>query len=107
ATMLFAQPVPEANYDEAKVPRYTLPDPLILADGQRVNDAATWREKRRPELLMLFEENVYGRSPGKPQQMRFEARPVARDALDGLAVRKEVTIRFAPGDKGPKIDMVL
>ena len=30
------------NYDESKVPRYTLPDPLELSDGQRVTDARTW-----------------------------------------------------------------
>ncbi len=33
----FAQPK-GFNYDEAKVPNYTLPDPLILENGQRVAD---------------------------------------------------------------------
>ena len=57
---------PEINYDESKVPQYTLPDPLVLADGQRVTDAATWRERRRPEILRLFEKHVYGKAPGRP-----------------------------------------
>ena len=43
----------DANYDEAKVPKYTLPDPLILQNGQPVKNAKTWNEKRRPELLNL------------------------------------------------------
>ncbi len=34
---------PEANYDEAKVPSYKLPDPLVLLSGERVADAKTWR----------------------------------------------------------------
>ena len=54
----------EANYDESKVPNYTLPDPLTLEDGAKVTDAATWRERRRPEIMSLFQEHVYGRSPG-------------------------------------------
>ena len=60
------------NYDEAKVGTYTLPDPLVLADGKPVRDARTWHEKRRPEIVKLFEENQYGRSPGRPKDMTFE-----------------------------------
>jgi len=40
-----------SNYDEAKVPPYTLPDPLVTSDGRRVTDAAMWRSRRRPEIL--------------------------------------------------------
>ena len=58
-----AQP-PGANYDEAKVPAYTLPDPLRFADGTLVRDARDWTDRRRAEVLRLFEAHVYGRSPG-------------------------------------------
>ena len=43
------------NYTEAKTGQYTLPDPLILANGERVADAKTWIEQRRPELFKLIE----------------------------------------------------
>ena len=36
------------NDDEAKVPKYTLPDPLVTASGMKVTDAKTWAEQRRP-----------------------------------------------------------
>jgi len=47
---LAAPPLPEAIYDEAKVPKYTLPDPLSMQNGERVTTAEAWRAKRRPEL---------------------------------------------------------
>src|SRR5690348_1087775 len=44
-----------SNYDEAKVRAYKLPDPLILANGQPVTDAATWFKQRRPEILKFYQ----------------------------------------------------
>ena len=62
----------QTNYDESKVPPYTLPDPLVMSGGERVVDARTWMGKRRGEVLKLFETHVYGRSPGRPSHLKFE-----------------------------------
>jgi hypothetical protein len=97
----------EANYDEDKVPEYTLPDPLVLSDGGRVSDAATWRQRRRPEILRLFQQHVYGTSPGRPEKMKFHVRSVAEDALEGKATRKEVAVYFAGTEDGPKMDILV
>ena len=59
--------LPAANYDEAKVPKYELPDPLTMQDGTKVKSASDWVEKRRPEVLELFREHVYGHSPKRPR----------------------------------------
>ena len=107
ASALPAQIVPPANYEETKVPKYTLPDPLVLNDGQRVTDATTWRGKRRPEVLHLFEQYVYGKAPGKPDGLSIKARSTDRKALGGTAIRKEVTIHLSPDGKGPKIDLLI
>lgn len=98
---------PETNYDESKVPEYTLPDPLMLSDGQRVTDVVTWRERRRPEILRLFEKHVYGKAPGRPEGMKFKVTSVAADALGGKATRKEVTVLFTGDPEGPKMDILL
>src|SRR4051812_47239394 len=31
-----------SNYNEEKIPPYTLPDPLVLSSGERVNNAEQW-----------------------------------------------------------------
>ena len=105
-TSIPAQPA-GANYDEAKVPAYTLPDPLVGLDGTLVTNTAGWRAKRRPELLRLFEEQVYGRAPGRPSAMRFETRSVVTNALGGLATRKEVAIWFTGKKDGPSMNLLL
>jgi len=76
------------NYDESKVPEYTLPDPLVMSGGDRVTDAETWWEKRRPGILQLFETQMYGRRPGRPQDMTFEVTSTELQALNGKATRK-------------------
>lgn len=96
------------NYDEAKVPKYTLPDPLTMADGSSVKDAATWTNKRRPEILKLFETNVYGRTPaGRPKEMTFEVTSIDKNALGGKAIRKEVSIYFTGKQDGPKMELLI
>ena len=36
-----------AQYDESKVPKYTLPDPLTLLNGKKVTDSQTWKSAGR------------------------------------------------------------
>jgi len=95
------------NYDESKIPPYTLPDPLVAADGTRITTPELWVQKRRPEILQMFEELVYGHAPGRPEKLKFEVRSVARDALGGMATRKEVSILFAGTPDGPKMDLLM
>ena len=96
-----------ANYDEAKVPAYTLPDPLRFADGSPVRDASDWATKRRPELLRLFEEHVYGRRPASPSGMRFEVLESDPRALSGLAIRRQVRVLLDGTETGPSLGILL
>jgi len=95
------------NYDESKVPAYTLPDPLTMEDDTKVTDAKTWKEKRRPELLKLFEEYMYGKSPGRLESTTFEVTSVDSDSLDGKAIRKEVSVYFNGKKDGQKMDILI
>jgi hypothetical protein len=106
AAVVWAQPK-GATYDESKVPPYTLPEPLVLANGQQVADAETWRKQRRPEVLRLFESQMYGRSPGRPDGLKFDVTSVDEQALGGKAVRKQVTIYFSGKQDGPQMDLLI
>lgn len=82
------------NYDESKVPSYTLPDPLTFDNGKKVRSVRQWEKKRRPELLALFEREMFGRAPGRPEGLHFETLYRDCNALGGKAVRKEVKVHF-------------
>ena len=99
-------PPNEANYDEAKVPEYALPDPLILASGKPVADAATWTEIRRPEILQLFKTHIFGEMPGPLPATRFLITEEG-EALGGRALRRQVRVCFTADNSGPSMDILL
>jgi hypothetical protein len=83
---------PATNYDEAKVPAYTLPPLLSMSDGTPVRTAAGW-DRRREEIRTLLETRMFGRAPGRPDAMTFALEDRDGAALGLTAVRKQVSIR--------------
>jgi hypothetical protein len=106
AIPLAGQP-PGTNYDESKVGSYTLPDPLVMSTGERVTTRRMWMEKRRPEILRLFENHVYGRTPAQRLKTTAELASIDKNALGGKAVRKEVMVFFSPREDGPRMDILI
>ena len=61
------------NYDELIANPYPFyPDPLITESGKKVKNAKMWYKTRRPELVKLFEDNVYGRIPENTPSVKWE-----------------------------------
>jgi len=105
--LLSAQAAPPDIRDEAQVPPYTLPDPLLCLDGSRVDSAEKWRSVRRPELLRLFEQQVYGKTlVARPPDLRFVVRE-ERSVRGGAAVRLRVAILFEGREDGRQMEMLL
>ncbi len=99
---------PAANYEEAKVPPYTLPDPLVCEDGTQVKSAKAWKQKRRPELMRTFETEMFGKTPlGRPENLRFVLREEKKDARGGKATRLRVGILFAGREEGPQMELLV
>ncbi len=95
------------NYDEANVPQYTLPDPLLGADGRSITNAARWEHGRRPEVLKLFEDHVYGRAPRRTAGLSHSVIETDRNALDGKATRKQIRIQLTAKRYGPRMDVLI
>jgi hypothetical protein len=100
-----AQQQPGFNYDESRVPAYTLPDPL-KGKGAAVTTAAQW-PARPAEILNLFRDTVYGRSPGRPEHLDFTVIQEDPRAMDGQATLKRVTIASRQGPRSHHFELLL
>lgn len=95
------------NYNEDSVGTYTLPDPLLLLNGQKVRTTDDWVKKRRPEIVRLIEENQFGKMPPRPADMSFTVFDKGTLVLDGKAIRKQVTIYLTKDTSKNKIDLLI
>ena len=78
-----------------------------MADGMAALNAKAWTEKRRPEILRLFAEHVYGQTPSKPLPViHFGDIETDRQALGGIATRSRY---LSVGDSAdaPKMDLLV
>jgi hypothetical protein len=76
-----------ANYDESKANPYpTLPDPLMLANGKPVKSAKDWWKKRRPELVEIYDREIYGRVPAHLPAVTWSVRESREDMVGGKPV---------------------
>lgn len=96
-----------SNYSEEKVPPYTLPDPLVLANGQKVTSAIEWVQKRRPEILKFYQTEIYGRIPANAPKVTWEVAEADPKARDGTAVLRRVTGRMGEKPGGPVLTLTV
>ncbi len=69
-----------ANYDESKAALSSkLPDVLVLNDGKRVTTAKVWWTKRRPEIVEMFDREIYGRVPKNVPAVTWEVAGTERE----------------------------
>ena len=90
-----------ANYEENKIPPYTLPDPLICNDGERITNIAQWENIRRPELLQLLTTYMYGKTPALTHALPWKVDTIDTKALGGKAVRKVIELQLTNQKNGP------
>lgn len=96
--LVFAQQF-EPNYDERKVPKFVVPDPLVTFNQKKVKNVKNWEKKRRPELLTYFTQNMFGEIPGDHKISSVEILEQSENAYNGKARRKQVLLHFEKNGK--------
>jgi hypothetical protein len=96
-----------SNYDEAKVWPYTLPDPLVSSDHTPVRDARTWLTERRPEIIRLYETEIFGRIPATAPRVAWRVAESDTPARDGAAVVKRIAGTIGDAPEAPQIHVTL
>ena len=93
----------DVNYDETKIPHYDLPQLLIGPDGKKISSTSEWEEIRRPQILSLYSNLIYGRvpEPVTPLKISFKLIKEDRDFMKGKATRKDIDIVIS-NSKGSK-----
>lgn len=89
----------EFNYDQSRVPKYELPDPLAGVDS-----AEAWRSMHRARVLKLVAETVYGVRPDAHVNMAVASSSTREQ--DGMR-RKLVTLRLSRNDKSLDLEMLI
>lgn len=95
-----------ANYDESKANPYpVLPDVLLLGNGQKVITPEMWWHQRRPELVELFEKEVYGRVPKQTPAVKWEVKLTDKEVVNRIPVIAKQLIGHADNAAYPLIDV--
>ncbi len=102
---LFAQAF-VANYDESKVPAYTLPDPLVFNNGKPVKSKKDWAA-RRTEILSVFENEMYGKVPEGKVTSSYTDISKDENSCNGIAVRREIRLVLSHEDRNIVLNLLL
>ncbi len=78
-----------ANRDESKVNAYTLPDPLVFANGTPVRTPQDWLQKRRPEIVEAFDREIYGRLPKTIPAVKWVQTSAKDTVVGNLPIREK------------------
>jgi hypothetical protein len=95
-----------ANYDESKANPYPqLPDPLLLTNGKRVTTAKIWWTQRRPQIVELFDREIYGRVPSTTPKVTWTVTNTDRTTVGDVAVVAKRLTGHVDNSSYPLIDV--
>lgn len=95
-----------ANTDESKAAQYTsLPDPLILNNGKQVKSEKVWWNKRRPEIVELFDREIYGRVPEIVPGVKWEVLSISHDSVAKIPVITKRLVGHVDNSSCPQVNV--
>jgi hypothetical protein len=94
------------NYDESKANLYpNLPDPLVLKDGKKVKTAKVWWRQRRPEIVELFDREIYGRVPKDVPKVKWEVTGTASGTNGDVPVVTKQLVGHVDNSAYPQVSV--
>lgn len=97
----------QVNYDEDAIQPYTLPELLTLENGESVKTIEDWETNRRPQILSLYKNQVFGNIPAAKISSTIEVVEQSDLALGNTAVRKQIAIELKDNNKTLTINILL
>ncbi len=95
-----------ANYDESKAGPFTkLPDPLRMNNGKLVKTAKDWWIKRRPEIVELFDREIYGRVPVNVPKVNWQVVSTTKEANGAVPVITKKLVGHTDNSLYPAINV--
>jgi hypothetical protein len=93
-----------ANYDESKANPYPiLPDPLVLNNGKKVTSSKIWWNQRRPEIVELFDREIYGRVPKNVPKVKWEVASTKNEMNGDVPVITKELIGHVDNSSYPEV----
>jgi hypothetical protein len=97
-----------ANYDEAKANPYpVLPDPLKLRNGKPVKSAKDWWKRRRPELVEIYDREIYGRLPRDVPGVTWSVKESREEMVGGKPVLFRKLVGHVDNSAYPLLDVAI
>ena len=93
-----------ANFDESKVTQgVELPALLKLSNGQTVTTADQWWKQRRPELIELFDREIYGRAPKRTPKVTWEVESQSSEMSGSVPITRKKLVGRVDNSSFPSI----
>jgi len=87
------------NYLEINVPEYDLPDLFTNQNGKKITSVKEWESTRKPEILQLMGEHVYGHIRHDFDEISFALVNRESNPLPNKAILKQVAITVRQQNK--------
>lgn len=93
---------------EDSIKPYVLPELLRLENGVEIKNVTDWEQKRRPEILRLYKDHVYGNIPENNLiPVSVELLEESDTVFNNTAIRKQYAIVFKKNEKKLSIHILL
>lgn len=84
-----------------------IPGLLIAQNGNIIASSKQWEKIRRPEILAMVENEMYGMVPGELKISEINILDQDDQAINGKAIRKQVRLTFRGNQKELSVELLM